>query len=88
MRSCRRLVNTAFGGEQGSPFLRALTAAEHFFRVGVASKTRDNRRNEVERLARALPGLGWSGVRRHLAFVRRRSRSISNTAAIPTKPAR
>ncbi len=28
------------------------------FRVGGGSKTRDNRRNEVERLARALPGLG------------------------------
>ena len=87
MRSRRRLVNTAFGGGQGSPFLRALTAAEHFFRVGVASKTRDNRRNGVERLARALPGLGV-GVRRHLAFVRRRQPEHFQHSGDPTNPAR
>jgi len=64
----RRLVNTAFGGGQGSPWLRALPADRTLFRVGGGSKTRDNRRNEVERLARALPGPEVRSVRRHLVI--------------------
>ena len=74
-----------FGGACRLSFFTGLTRRRTLFRVGGGSKTRDNRRNEVERLARALPGLGV-GVRRHLALLRRRSRSISNKAAIQPDP--
>ena len=82
----RRLVNTAFGGGQGSPWLRALPADRTLFRVGGGSKTRDNRRNEVERLARALPGLGSEFFAATWLACEGVSRSISTQAAIQPHP--
>jgi len=86
MSARRRRVNTAFGGGQGSPWLRALPADRTLFRVGGGSKTRDNRRNEVERLARALPGLGSEFFAATWLACEGVSRSISTQAAIQSQP--
>jgi len=86
MRGRRRRVNTAFGGTRRLSFFMGLVGRRTlpFFRG--ASMGRDNHRSprlRAERLARLMPA---RPLRRHLAFVRRRSRSIRQQAA--SKPLR